>query len=227
VAFFGCLYYAGMRPSEAVNLHLSECELPEQGWGRIVLAGTAPHAGADWTDNGTVRQQKGLKHRAEAEVRPVPIPPELVKLLRRHIDEYGVGEDGRLFRAARGGYLSESFYGQVWRDARAKVLTPEQAASPLVARPYDLRHAALSLWLNGGVPATEVARRAGQGVAVLLKVYAGCIDGEEEQMNARIERALRVGRGQGRIGGKERRQSRLVTRNRRSRANIIDRRQYS
>jgi hypothetical protein len=32
VAFFGCLYYAGMRPSEAANLHLSECELPEQGW---------------------------------------------------------------------------------------------------------------------------------------------------------------------------------------------------
>jgi integrase len=44
-------------------------------------------------------------------------------------------------------------------------------------RPYDLRHAAVSLWLNSGVPATEVARRAGHGVAVLLKIYAHCIDG--------------------------------------------------
>ena len=30
---------------------------------------------------------------------------------------------------------------------------------------YDVRHAAISLWLNSGVPATEVARRAGHGGA--------------------------------------------------------------
>jgi hypothetical protein len=35
----------------------------------------------------------------------------------------------------------------------------------------------VSLWLNSGVPATEVARRAGHDVAVLLKIYAHCIDG--------------------------------------------------
>jgi hypothetical protein len=39
----------------------------------------------------------------------------------------------------------------------------------LARRPYDLRHAAVTLWLAAGVPATEVARRAGHGVAVLLK----------------------------------------------------------
>jgi len=36
----------------------------------------------------------------------------------------------------------------------------------------------VSLWLNSGVPATEVARRAGHGVAVPLKIYAHCIDGQ-------------------------------------------------
>lgn len=60
-----------------------------------------------------------------------------------------------------------------------KALTAEQSLSPLVGRPYDLRHAAVSLWLNGGVAATEVARRAGHSVAALLRVYASCIDGEE------------------------------------------------
>lgn len=202
VAFFGCLYYAGMRPSEAANLRRGDCHLPATGWGRVDLAETAPRAGTSWTDNGEVRQTQGLKHRADTEIRRVPIPPELVALLRFHIDEYGVTEDGRLFRAARGGHLSESAYARIWRDARAKALTPEQVASPLAGRPYDLRHTAVSLWLNGGVPATEVARRAGHGVAVLLKVYAGCIDGEEEQINKRIERALRASRGRGRIGGK-------------------------
>jgi integrase len=57
-------------------------------------------------------------------------------------------------------------------------------------RPYDLRHAAVSLRLNSGVPATEVARRAGHGVAVLLKVYAHCIDGQANEANKRINDAL-------------------------------------
>ena len=48
----------------------------------------------------------------------------------------------------------------------------------------------MSLWLNAGVPATEVARRAGHGVAVLLKVYANCIDGQADAANQRIADAL-------------------------------------
>jgi hypothetical protein len=48
----------------------------------------------------------------------------------------------------------------------------------------------VSLWLNSGVPATEVARRAGHGVAVLLKVYAHCIDGQADAANQRITDAL-------------------------------------
>jgi hypothetical protein len=48
----------------------------------------------------------------------------------------------------------------------------------------------VSLWLNSGVPATEVARRAGHGVAVLLKIYAHCIDGQADAANRRITDAL-------------------------------------
>lgn len=48
----------------------------------------------------------------------------------------------------------------------------------------------MSLWLNVGVPPTEVARRAGHSVAVLLKVYAHCIDGQADAVNKRIGDAL-------------------------------------
>jgi hypothetical protein len=48
----------------------------------------------------------------------------------------------------------------------------------------------VSLWLNSGVPATEVALRAGHGVAVLLKIYAHCIDGQADAANQRITDAL-------------------------------------
>jgi hypothetical protein len=44
--------------------------------------------------------------------------------------------------------------------------------------------------LPTGVPATEVARRAGHGVAVLLKIYAHCIDGQADAANQRITDAL-------------------------------------
>jgi hypothetical protein len=47
-----------------------------------------------------------------------------------------------------------------------------------------------SAWLNSGVPATEVARRAGHGVAVLPKIYAHCIDGQADAANKRITGAL-------------------------------------
>ena len=40
------------------------------------------------------------------------------------------------------------------------------------------------------MPATEVARRAGHSVAVLLKIYAHCIDGQAEAASKRIADAL-------------------------------------
>ena len=113
-----------------------------------------------------------------------------MKLLRAHIKRYGTTSDGRIFQTARGGILQDSAYGAVWTEARKEALTSAQCKSPLGRRPYDLRHAAVSLWLNCGVPATEVARRAGHGVAVLLKIYAHCIDGQADAANQRITDAL-------------------------------------
>jgi integrase len=189
-AFYGCLYYAALRPSEAVALREGDCHLPSRGWGRIDLAGSEPRAGRDWTDHGTARQARGLKHRAASEMRSVPIPPALVALLRAHLKSYGTTPDGRLFCTARGGAVQDSAYSAVWQAARTAAFTTAQQASPLARRPYDLRHAAVSLWLNAGVPATEVARRAGHSVAVLLKVYAHCIDGQDGTVNKRIADAL-------------------------------------
>ncbi|MBV9854898.1 MAG: tyrosine-type recombinase/integrase [Streptosporangiaceae bacterium] len=189
-AFFACLYYAALRPSEAVMLREADLHLPKKGWGRIDLAASASRAGTAWTDHGTARQERGLKHRAEHETRTIPIPPDLVRLLRAHIKRYGTTPDGRIFQTARGGILQDSGYNEVWTEARKQALTPAQYRSPLGRRPYDLRHAAVSLWLNSGVPATEVARRAGHGVAVLLKIYAHCIDGQAAAANQRITDAL-------------------------------------
>lgn len=84
-------------------------------------------------------------------------------------------------------------HDSVWQQARRTAFTQAQVASALAARPYDLRHSGITPSLNVGVPAPEVAKRAGHGVAVLLRVYAGCIDGHEQLWNQRIEEALADG----------------------------------
>lgn len=190
VAFFACLYYAALRPSEAAALRKQDCYLPAEGWGRLELSRTAPHAGSAWTDDRNTREERGLKRRARNATRSVPIPPQLVALLTKHLDEFGTATDGRLFRGMSDGPLAETRYGAVWRRARKLALTPDQFESRLAARPYDLRHAGVSLWLNAGTPPTEVAARAGHSVAVLLRVYAACLDGEDESINSRIADAL-------------------------------------
>jgi integrase len=185
-AFFGCLYYAALRPGEALGLRRSDCTLPAKGWGRIELAETRPTAGKAWTDSGEAHDRRGLKQRADGEVRTVPIPPPLVRLLREHLAEFGTAKDGRLFASERGNVVAASSYSRVWKQTRELALLPPQVSSVLAARPYDLRHAGVSQWLNSGVPAPEVAARAGHSVDVLLKIYAKCIEGQEAEMNDRI-----------------------------------------
>jgi hypothetical protein len=80
--------------------------------------------------------------------------------------------------------------GRVWRRARQAAFIPEVAASPLARTPYDLRHAAVSTWLNGGVPPTTVAEWAGHSVEVLLRIYAKCLDGGDALVRRRVEAAV-------------------------------------
>ena len=207
VAFFAVMYYAGLRPEEAINLRKDNMVLPPQvrdqerherqglpeaeDWGELHLRAATPDAGSEWTDDGSQRDQRQLKHRAEGDNRIVPTHPELTRLLRDHLAEFGTAPDGRLFSGARGGELPTITYRRAWIKARQVALTAAEQASPLARRPYDLRHACLSTWLNGGVYPTQVAEWAGHGVDVLLRIYAKCIAGQDELAKRRISEALR------------------------------------
>ncbi len=199
-AFFGCLYYAAMRPAEVIHLRLEQCHLPETGWGLLNLSGGVVTAGKEWTDDGTVHEVHSLKRRAATATRPVPIPPQFVHLLRAHIERFGVAPDGRLFRNQAGNYVDPSAYGTTWARARKYVLTRMELSSGLAKRPYDLRHAGISFWLYSGVDPAECARRAGQSIEVLFRHYAKFLDGVREQANRLIEQSMeewdRVSRGE-------------------------------
>jgi hypothetical protein len=78
-------------------------------------------------------------------------------------------------------------------EVRAASLTPQQLASPLMKRPYDLRHSGVTWRLNSSVPATEVAAWAGHSVEVLTRVYARCVVGLEHVWIGRMDEALHLG----------------------------------
>jgi integrase len=145
VAFYARMYYAMMRPSEVAALTRNGCCLPDNGWGHLTFAESSPAPGRAYTDDGQVHEHRGLKgrtrgrpsrdSRARRPTRRVPIPPELVALLRAHLEQFGAGPDGRLFRSENGNPVQPSTWWQVWQKVRPLALTPEQLATPCSAAP--------------------------------------------------------------------------------------------
>jgi integrase len=186
------MYYSALRPEEVTDLKRQDLSLPEKGWGDIHLERARPEVGEEWTDSGKADEERALKHREDGSGRTVPCPPALTEMLHHHIAAFGTAADGRLFRGARnGGRIGSTVYGRAWAAARQAVFTAEVAAGPLAKRPYDLRHAAVCTWLNSGVEGPRVAKWAGHSLAVLLRVYAKCLDGGEQAARDSVERMLR------------------------------------
>jgi integrase len=107
-----------------------------------------------------------------------------------HLRDFGAAPGGRVFAGIQGRELASITYRRSWAKARRDTLSAAEAASPLAGRVYDLRHACVSTWLNGGIPPAQVAEWAGHSVAILLKIYAKCLDGQDAISKRRIEEAL-------------------------------------
>ncbi len=164
-------YYAGLRPSEVVMLRAKALELPKRGWGRIHV-----------TEADVAFDEPG---EPKTGPRTVPIPPQLVDILRPWIDEHGFAGDDLLFRTRNGLRPRASN----WSRALHRALRECGHAS---MRIYDCRHAAATTWLRAGVPLGEVAKRMGHSVETLVSTYVGALSGDEALANDRIEAALAV-----------------------------------
>jgi hypothetical protein len=102
------------------------------------------------------------------------------------------GLDGLVFRSEGGNPIQPSTWWRVWQKVRAQALTPGQLATPLMRRPYNLRHSGVTWRLNSGVPPAEIAAWAGHSVEVLMRVYAKCMTGLEDVWITRMNDALRL-----------------------------------
>jgi integrase len=132
MAMFACMYYAALRSGEAVGLREADCHLPEEGWGRIMLIKNRPQSSKRYTDSGESHDDKGTKRRGEDEVRPIPIPPVLVRILRDHVAAYGTAADGRLFATSTGKVVASSALGPGTNDRPVSLpggLAPRSASA--------------------------------------------------------------------------------------------------
>ncbi|WP_026925124.1 tyrosine-type recombinase/integrase [Glycomyces arizonensis] len=196
VPYFAVQGYGALRPEEAIALHAEDLDLPKKGgWGRLHLHKSASHVGSAWTDSGEVRDDRGLKQRDREFIRTAPCPPQLTAILADYLKESGFkpGPEGQLFVRADGELLAECTVRRVFHDARGETFGKNELKTPLLKRPYDLRHTCVSTWLHAGVPVTQVAEWAGHSVAVLLRIYAKCLDGQDEAVRMRIEKTLTGG----------------------------------
>jgi integrase len=113
-------------------------------------------------------------------------------MLREHIDQFRTAQDGRLFRTENGNPIPALHLVAGLAESAARLAERGELASPLMRRPYDLRHSGATWRLNSGVPATEVAEWAGHSVEVLMRVYARCVTGLADVWIGRMDEALRL-----------------------------------
>jgi integrase len=187
-ALFAGVGIAGMRPSEAIALLAADVDLPNEGWGLAVLRGAFTSPGTRFTSTGAVVENKELKQRPPDATRDVPLAPDLVQRLRRHMKRWPP-VNGRVFANTAGRAPTTTNYGPVWVRARSKLWPGEHRLGKTTV--YDLRHSAATMMLRAGVPPAEVARRLGHSVDVLMRVYAGVFDDERQRSNELIDRAVR------------------------------------
>jgi integrase len=185
VTFYAIMYLAGLRPHEVHPLNDQHLVLPEQGWGTIMVRLGRRAASKRWQPDGPIDVEQ-----TKTGSRDVPIPPQLVALLRAHVEEWGTGA---LFRSAPrsgsdGGVLTQSNVNRVW--TRAKRATFDEGDPLLKSRVYDLRHANASNLLAAGMPLAETARRLGHSIETLVRIYAKSFPADIAAADERLKERL-------------------------------------
>jgi len=181
------LWMAGLRVSEAAALQVQDADLPEEGWGLLRVSRASVDVGSRWTDSGTRSDRRGLKWRAEGHLREVPIPPELVATLRRHVTERGLKGTDLFVTAKRGGDLNHSSVARAWTEVRNELFPAGHPLRAVMLR--KLRHSNGTMLVLAGVPIARVAQRLGHSPEVCMRVYQGLID-DDDRDNGLIDRML-------------------------------------
>jgi integrase len=167
------LAYVGLRPGEALALRWSDVGE------RTVLVERA-------NDDGTLKTTKTGRRRSAR-----LMSPARADLTAWRLASGRPGDDTLIFPNRGGGAWRE----HDWRNWRRVKFQPAARALG-INRPYDLRHAAASLWLAEGRSVVEVAAWLGHSPTMTLATYAHVIEELRDAPRVDAEEAIRQARDQ-------------------------------
>jgi integrase len=180
----------GLRPGEAGELRRHDLH-PRRGTPQTLrLRASRTTVSERYILNHETRRRP-LKGHGERFTRSVPILPRFAPVLLNHLDEFvGPEPDARVFTTATGQPIHPSnFQRDVWRPAREEVFAADHPLRG--ARRHDLRHSAITAWLNAGVPLKTAQAWSGhKTLSVLLDTYAGVLESDELVAQQRLDTLL-------------------------------------
>lgn len=118
-----------------------------------------------------------------AGVRRVHIPPHLLPVLRRHVEEFVPADCGLIFPNTLGGPLNRSSFETVWRRARVKAGMP-------TFRFHDLRHTGNTLAAMTGASTRELMARMGHASMRAALLYQHATDDRDQAIAEKLSELL-------------------------------------
>jgi integrase len=145
---------AGLRPGEARALLAEDCTLPDSGWGmlRVRRAGKSGRKRSSAGSPNVGSTKTGVS-------RDVPITPELVSILKEHLNGRTTG---LVVHGAGGKMIEANNLSDAWNATREEDWTL-----------YDMRHVCATAMIQSGMQPSTIAKRLGHSVQELHRTYEG------------------------------------------------------
>lgn len=135
-------------------------------------------------ERAVVRTDDGFKvttPKSDAGTRDVNVPPHLVPVLRRHLEEFAPGPEDLLFPADHGGHLAPATLYRRFYTARAKVGLP-------TLRWHDLRHTGADLAAVTGATLADLMGRLGHSTPAAAMRYQHASQARDRQLAAKLSK---------------------------------------
>jgi integrase len=177
--FASIMWLAGPRPGECLGLKVKSFRKNRRGEYELALTDNIVQVSKAFTSSGIAQTTKQLKARAQRHVRRVPVPAELVAILKSYVA--GKNPDDLLFPSSRhDGALTLSVFEDRWN----KVCGGRW-------RLYDLRHLNASIMIYSGLNIIEVAKRLGHSIQVCSTVYLHAIESLNSSPTNKLDKFLK------------------------------------
>ena len=190
-SFILLMGFCGLRPSEAIGLRISDFSYVGTRVDPVTSRASHSAVSGQFLDEGQ-SGRRSLKGRGRKARRTIPIPTQIVPPVADHLRTIRRrrSSGARIFNNSAGNAVNlNNFYRDVWYPARGQVFPAKEPLHSVT--PHDLRHTAITAWLNAGVPLKTAQSWSGhKTLSVLLDTYVGVMHQDEIIARQRFEQLI-------------------------------------